>query len=266
MVDDYTDPWCDAHWFVLQHGMGRSSTLWRGWIPYLSRFFKVVRLDLRGCGKSSATGVTPGKLTVEQFLSDVTGVLDEVGAKSAHYCGDSFGGILGMTLAATQSARIRTLSLLSSPVYLDEHNIKGVSLGYPTWHEALRKLGPKGWAERMHQGVLMDDKANPPMAGWFAADMGETRLETLLAFSQLAMSVNNTDLLPRIEAPVLGLYPTHGTLTSGEQEKVLRSGIRNLRLIQMPLPYHMAHHITPAVSASHVMHFAAQFDGTVCRE
>lgn len=247
--------------------MGRSSTLWRGWIPYLARFYKVVRLDLRGCGKSGAEGVTLGKLTVEQFLSDITGVLDEVGAKSAHYCGDSFGGILGMTLAATQASRIRTLSLLSSPVYLDDHNIKGVSLGYPTWHEALRDLGSKGWAERMHQGVLMDDKANPRMAAWFAADMGETRLDTLLAFSHLAMSVKNVaELLPRIEAPVLGLYPTHGTLTSNTQENVLRSGIRNLRLVQMPFPYHMAQHITPGASASHVLHFAAQFDGTVCRE
>lgn len=265
-VDDYTDPWKEAPYILLQHGYGRSSRLWYGWIPYLSRFFKVVRTDLRGCGRSSDHGVATGKVKAEDFLADIVAVLDALGASAVHYCGDSFGGILGMILAANAPKRIRTLTLCSSPVFLDEHNIKGVSLGRESWHAALRELGPKGWADAMHKGVLMDDRSNPRMARWFAEEMGSSRLNTLLAMSELAMAVNVTPLLPQIKAPVLGLYPTHGTLTSDKQEQLLRNGIKDLRLIRLPFPYHMAQHISPAASAQQLLHFAAQFDGTACHE
>ena len=51
-VDDFTDPWSNAPTLILQHGYGRTSDFWFQWVPYLSRFFKVVRPDLRGLGKS----------------------------------------------------------------------------------------------------------------------------------------------------------------------------------------------------------------------
>lgn len=52
-LDDYTDPWKQAPVLLLQHGFGRSSRVWYGWVLCLSRFYKVVRPDLRGLGRSS---------------------------------------------------------------------------------------------------------------------------------------------------------------------------------------------------------------------
>ena len=51
-LDDYTDPWKKAPCIMLQHGYARSANFWRAWIPYLSRFYRVLRLDLRGLGES----------------------------------------------------------------------------------------------------------------------------------------------------------------------------------------------------------------------
>ena len=51
-VDDFTDPWKNAPCLVLQHGNGRSSRFWYSWIPYLSRFYRIVRPDARGLGQS----------------------------------------------------------------------------------------------------------------------------------------------------------------------------------------------------------------------
>ena len=44
-IDDYTDPWKQAPVLLLQHGFGRSHRVWYSWVPYLSRFYKVVRPD-----------------------------------------------------------------------------------------------------------------------------------------------------------------------------------------------------------------------------
>src|SRR5689334_15584701 len=57
-LDDYTDPWKNAPAVLLQHGFGRSSQFWYSWVPYLSRYYKVLRPDLRGCGNSAA-GLIP---------------------------------------------------------------------------------------------------------------------------------------------------------------------------------------------------------------
>ena len=104
-LDDYTDPWRNAPYIVLQHGFARSSKFWYQWVPYLSRFYKVIRTDLRGLGRSSkAFDLTTG-FTAANWVGDVEAILDHAGADSVHYCGESFGGILGMVLAATQPAR-----------------------------------------------------------------------------------------------------------------------------------------------------------------
>ncbi|MBY0440094.1 MAG: alpha/beta hydrolase, partial [Burkholderiales bacterium] len=51
-LDDFTDPWRHAPLLILQHGNGRSAEFWYRSVPYLSRFYKVVRPDMRGLGKS----------------------------------------------------------------------------------------------------------------------------------------------------------------------------------------------------------------------
>ena len=47
-IDDYTDPWRNAPYILLQHGFGRSSKFWYRCVPYLARFYKIIRPDLRG--------------------------------------------------------------------------------------------------------------------------------------------------------------------------------------------------------------------------
>jgi 3-oxoadipate enol-lactonase len=46
-LDDYTDPWKQAPYLLLQHGYARSSKFWRARVPYVSRFYCVIRPDTR---------------------------------------------------------------------------------------------------------------------------------------------------------------------------------------------------------------------------
>ena len=54
-IDDFTDPWRHAPYLILQHGFGRSGRFWYSWVPYLARFYKVVRPDARGGLKPSTS-------------------------------------------------------------------------------------------------------------------------------------------------------------------------------------------------------------------
>ena len=117
-VDDFTDPWKNAPYLILQHGFGRSGKFWHSWVPYLARWFKVVRPDVRGLGQSPADFDLQRDFTVDNCVGDLAAIIDHLGAESVHYCGESMGGILGMVLAATHPKRVRTLTLVSSPVNL----------------------------------------------------------------------------------------------------------------------------------------------------
>ena len=74
------------------------------------------------------------------------------------------------------------------------------------------------------------------------------------------------EYLPRIHAPVLGLYPTSGAITSSDQEELLTAGIKDLRLIHLPTKSHAILTLHPAECARHLLRFAAQHDGIAVRE
>src|SRR5687768_9832310 len=99
-LDDFTDAWKPGETIVLQHGYARNATFWHGWVPHLSRFYKVVRMDLRGHGASPVDFDPSTGSTLEAYVDDLLALLDELGLDRVHYCGESFGGILGMVLAA----------------------------------------------------------------------------------------------------------------------------------------------------------------------
>src|SRR3954463_385072 len=99
-IDDYTDPWRNAPYLILQHGLGRSGRFWYSWVPYLARFYKVVRPDIRGLGRSAPHADLDTGYAIDDLVGDLAALIDHLGAGSAHVCGESMGGILGMTLAA----------------------------------------------------------------------------------------------------------------------------------------------------------------------
>lgn len=265
-IDDYTDPWKNAGTILLQHGFGRSSQFWYSWVPYLSRFYKVLRTDLRGMGASPVDFDPAKDITLGAHVEDLIAVLDALGLDSVHYCGESYGGIIGMVLAAEHPSRVRTLNLVSAPVSLNRRHQETFAVGYASREEALRAMGAKQWAAATNDTTRFPPGTDPGLLEWYAAEMGKSDVEVLCGLYGLLRNASARDFLPRIQAPVLGLYPTAGPITTGEQEAELRAGIRDLRIIHLPIRFHSILTLAPAVCAGHVLHFAAAFDGIPCRE
>lgn len=138
-IDDCTDPWKNAPVLILQHGYGRSAKFWTSWVPYLSRWYKVVRPDLRGLGESPVEfdpADPVNGLSAENFIGDLLDVIDAVSPeRPVHYCGESLGGILGIVLAATHAARVRTLTLVAAPVTIPKSTQTTFAFGHPTWQD-----------------------------------------------------------------------------------------------------------------------------------
>jgi 3-oxoadipate enol-lactonase len=84
--------------------------------PPLSRFYRVVRPDMRGLGESSADFDLKTEFTLEHCVSDLLAIADHLGVQSVHVCGESAGGMVCIALAALHPKRVRTLTLVSTPV------------------------------------------------------------------------------------------------------------------------------------------------------
>jgi 3-oxoadipate enol-lactonase len=265
-VDDFTDPWRNAPCVILQHGNGRSSRFWYQWVPYLARFYRVVRPDVRGLGRSERDSGAARDLTLEICVADLVAIIEALGADSVHFCGESMGGMMGVVLAAMHPARVRTLALVSTPAYLREPGAEASAVLRTASLKAVQEAGVAGWARSESRSMRFPDDADPGLIEWYAAELARNRPEAAEAMARFAEHADTRAYLERVACPVLGLYPSAGPITSGAQEEVLRSSLRNLKLVHLPADYHKVQLMFPATCASHLLHFMAQHDGIACRE
>ncbi len=265
-LDDFTDPWRNAPYLILQHGYGRSSQFWYQWVPYLTRFFRVVRPDLRGLGKSGRPANLDTDITPAHYISDLLAIIDALGGAPVHYCGESLGGILGMVLAAEHPDQLRTLSLVAAPVIINQDTQKAFAFGHPTWQDALRTMGSRAWADAANAATRFPDGTDPGLLAWYADEMGKSSVDVLIRMSRIASVVDARPYLHRITTPTLGLYPKHAPVTIQTQEQTLREGIRNLKIVHVPSRHHTIQNSLPATLARQVLYFASQHDGASCDE
>ena len=265
-LDDYTDPWRNAPYLILQHGYGRSGKFWYSWVPYLARFYKVVRPDVRGLGQSSADFDLEREFTLDACVADLVALVDHLGADSVHFCGESMGGILGMVLAGTHPERVRTLTLVSTPVFIGSETKQTYALGHQSESDAMKEMGRQAWVAATNRTTRFPPEADPGLLAWYEQEFARNRADVQVAMSKLLHGISAAAYLPRIKAPVLGLYPTSGPITSAEQEQLLTANIKNLRMVHLPLRFHKVQLMFPATCSNHLLHFAAQHDGIPGRE
>jgi 3-oxoadipate enol-lactonase len=266
VLDDYTDPWKQAPVILLQHGFARSHRVWYSWVPYLARYYKVVRADLRGMGLSSRDFDLKSGINLQSYFSDFNALIEELGGGPVHFCGESLGGILGMAFAAEYPEKLRTLTIVSSPVHLHGKDQKASSYGHASREEALRKMGARGWAEASNAGRRFAPGTEPGMMNWLVDEMGQSDIDVLIATYNFASAHDAMPYLPHIKTPMLGLYPTDGPIADDEQIELLKAQVPHARVVRLPVRYHAINTSHPATCAQALLHFAAQHDGMPCHE
>ncbi len=263
---DYTDPWKQAGTLILQHGFGRSARFWRNMVPYIARFFRVVCPDLRGLGESSRDFDFDKGISADHYLRDILSIADSLGLRDFHYAGESLGGMLGMALAAQHPDRVRSLTMMSSSLSVRADAQKAFAFQYPTWQDALRDLGTRGWAAEANKSTRFPAGTDPSLLDWYSEEFGKSDVNVLLAMSRVAVTLNLAPVIDKIRAPTLGLSPTGGAFARSGEEALMKAGIKGMRMIHFPTTYHMVWVLAPAACATHMLHFMAEIDGVPAHE
>ncbi|KAK7712313.1 hypothetical protein SLS57_007784 [Botryosphaeria dothidea] len=168
ILDDFTDPWKPAETVLLQPGFGRHAAFWYHWVPRLARSYRVIRRDLRGHGRSSAPAADAAyDYSLDTVLGEIVDTLDQLGVRRVHFLGESTSGMLAEALAARHPERVLSITTCSSPTVLPPAALRMLALGEESWPAACRKLGARGWAERLARvpGTVAND--DPEYVRWW---------------------------------------------------------------------------------------------------
>ena len=110
---------------VLIHGFLVSHKCWLPMLPYLTKHFRCVILDLPGFGGSEKRGPGGYPYTREAFAETVADVMSALGVTRAHICGHSMGGSIALTLAADKPELVEKLCVIDSACFPFEVPVKG---------------------------------------------------------------------------------------------------------------------------------------------
>lgn len=109
------------HCVVLLHGFLGSSRVWEKIVPFLSKSFKVVLIDLPGHGNTDCFGYAH---SMELMADAVQHVLKKLRIKTCVFVGHSMGGYVTLAFAKKYPEYIRGFCLLHSTAYPDSEEKK----------------------------------------------------------------------------------------------------------------------------------------------
>ena len=93
---------------AMSHSLGSSQIMWNPQIGVLEDKYRLLRIDTRGHGESSAP---LGAYTLDLLVKDAISVLDALEIEKVHWVGLSMGGMIGQGLALQAPQRLLSLSL-----------------------------------------------------------------------------------------------------------------------------------------------------------
>ena len=95
-------------------GIGFSSRYYDEFCKHLSQYYQVVCLDHRRMGLSTAPA--DWNMTTFDYAADMRRVMDHLRIENFHAAGESYGGMMAMSLAIIEPQRVKTLSVINSSI------------------------------------------------------------------------------------------------------------------------------------------------------
>jgi 3-oxoadipate enol-lactonase len=220
---------------VLLHSIGTDGRLWHQQLRTLSARYRVLVPDARGHGGSG--WIDGAELTIEDWVEDITTVLDDAGVRAATLVGLSMGGVQALAYALAHPERVVGLVLADTFAELDAEvaDAKVKSLisqangGMESFADNYldQTLTDGHVDDAALRAVLRDAIANVP-AGAYSAS------------SRACFGVRLGDRLPEVRTPTLVLWGSLDSKTPRALSQELVAGIPNSRYAEVPAAGHLS--------------------------
>jgi 3-oxoadipate enol-lactonase len=257
-IADYTAPWrtTTPETFLLYHGYARNMEFWLQWMPLLATDYRVVRMDARGCGETTAPA--PGSAwSFDQLTGDALGLMDKLGIERFHWVGESSGGIVGLNTALAHPERLLTLTLCDTPFKRPTDIAATYSLGQNSRAEAFAKHGVGGWCRQTLSHRIDTTRASPELCEWYIAEMDRTPVHVAVAMEQIIGQGNFLPHLGMIQVPTLILGGENSTISKPEMMQEMQRAMPNAKRVPLAGYGHGVNLLAPERCVDEVRKFVA---------
>lgn len=247
------DGCADGRAVLLLHGLGSSTADWMLQRETFAARHRVIALDLRGHGRSRPARL---RLTMDRLAHDVAVALAALGERSVHVVGLSLGGCVGLALAATEPARVRSLTLVNSFAKLSPAGLRG----------AMRMVKRVATTCVAPMPVVAAQVArslfpNPEQADEYRRAVESLSRNSRRTYLASMAAIATFDARPRLDAircPTLVIVGEHDRTVPRRAAEALRRGIRNAELLVVPDSGHATPYDQPETFNRAVLDFIAR--------
>ena len=232
---------------VLLHGYPLDHRIWDDVAPLLKDTFDVIVPDLRGFGQST-TVETP--YTMDDFASDIAGLLDHLGIEKAAIAGHSMGGYVTLAFARLYPERVRGLALVGSQVLADPPDRKE---GRYKSVEDVAQNGIGSVVEAMTTKFTSDARLQEFARKCMEAQQPAAYIGALKA---MAERQDSTPLLASMKYPVVLIHGDADVLISSERAREVKAVLPHAHLVEVPGAGHMPMMENKEMTADALKHLA----------
>jgi len=220
---------------TMSHALGTNLSLWDEQARLLRDHYRVLRVDTRGHGLTSAP---PGQYSLSQLADDLAGLLRELGIAQTHLVGLSMGGMIGQTFVLKYPAMVQSLVLCDT------------TSAYPpaaasVWQERIRTVESQG----------MEGVVEAMLERWFTAPFRKRRPDVMdrvrgmlrgtpphgyIGCCHALPKINVTERLKDVRCPALVIVGEEDPGTPVEMARAIHAALPSAELAVLRSASHLS--------------------------
>lgn len=215
---------------MLVHGFPLDHHLWDELVPLLQDKFDLILPDLRGFGGSSSID---SFYAMEDYASDLAGLLDHLGIQKTAIAGHSMGGYVALAFARLYPDRVSGLGLISSQVLADSEERKqgryksAAEVAEHGIGSVVETMTPKFTSEERLQAFARESMERQQPAGYIGA------------LKAMAERIDSTPLLSSLSFPVVLIHGDADVLIPIDRAREVKAALPQAHLVEIPGAGHM---------------------------
>jgi pimeloyl-ACP methyl ester carboxylesterase len=215
---------------LLVHGFPLDHHLWDEIVPLLEDTFDVILPDLRGFGESTTVD---SFYTLDDFASDLAGLLDHLSIQKAAIAGHSMGGYIALAFARLFPERVRGLGLVASQAAADTEERKQ---GRYKSAAEVAEHGIGSVVETMTTKFTADER----LQAYARTSMERQRPAAYIgALKAMAERLDSTPLLSTFNFPVVVIHGDADSLVPIDRAREVKAALQQAHLVEIPGAGHM---------------------------
>ena len=211
---------------VLSNSLGSNMTMWDAQIVEFARYFRIIRYDARGHGRSTTT---PGPYSIELLGRDDLALVDFLGVESFNFCGLSMGGLVGQWMALNVPTRVKKMVLSNTAAKIGSVELWNARID-AMQRDGVHRVIPSV-LERCFTPVFF--RSNPGLMTSVGEMMETTSAEGYIACCAALRDSDFSESARTIQTSVLIVAGTHDPATTVANAVFLREAIPDAQFAQL---------------------------------